>query len=558
MVGDYDQFTEVAVFPTQVMDSQLPPGMSRNKMSGLDKSLMGLEMRGGGGSSHTTTENPYDDAWIHDKFSTGEQFNLDRISEIGDLQDWNQDRISEIGDLQDWNQDRITEIQGINTRTDANTSNLDALKTRIDNWNTTTDVGDVVGLDDTLNNLLADYTKTADLPADQDLSDYMKTTDYNTRMNQNLTSLGDTLRGEWGRDIQTLDLDSVRDSISDVGGDLTQLTNRFAGINTDVDYLNSLDLGGLENRLDLGGLENRITSNRQGDLTNLRDIIESGRGEDLRNLQDTMGRDRAADLLDLRQKIDADRLTETEALAGNLRHEFGDQVFDLSDTFDRRLGDLQTSLGGDISDLFRRSGDLDSGVAALTSGLGTTSQQLTALRDSFGDYKTDAATNLANVSSAFDDKVGDLGTDFTARLGDLGSSTARDILGAKTSVAADVASARSEAATGIAGAREASVAGDVSLRNELTDARQKAISDLDTSWSGKLSDTESRFTREQDRNKADFDKRLSDISASLNYKTLDDSAQGVKIRRSRAYNTGRTRTGTRQLGRSMKIGTLNI
>lgn len=249
-------------------------------------------------------------------------------SRLDNLTSWNQDRMTEIGSLIDWNDDRIEEIQGINTRTDANTANLRALKTRIDNWNTTTDVGDVVGLDDTLKNLLADYTKTADLPADQDLSDYMKTTDFNTRMRNNLDTLGATLRGEWGRDIQTLDLDSVRDSISDVGGDLTQLTNRFAGINTDVDYLNSLDLG---------GLENRITSNRQGDLTNLRDIIESGRGEDLRNLQDTMGRDRAADLLDLRQKIADDRLTETEALAGNLRHEFGDQVFDLSDTFDRRL-----------------------------------------------------------------------------------------------------------------------------------------------------------------------------------------------------------------------------
>ena len=481
-------------------------------------------------------------------------------SRLDDLTSWNQDRISEIGDLQDWNQDRITEIQGINTRTDANTANLRALKTRIDNWNTTTDVGDVVGLDDTLNNLLADYTKTADLPADQDLSDYMKTTDFNTRMNQNLTTLGATLRGEWGRDIESLDLDSVRDSISNVGGDLTQLTNRFAGLSSDVNWLNSLDLGGLENRVtsSLGNLQSNIAGQRAIDLTNLRDIIESGRGEDLRNLQDTLGRDRAADLLDLRQKIASDRLTETEALAGNLRHEFGDQVFDLSDTFDRRLGDLQTSLGGDISDLFRRSGDLDSGVAALTSGLGTTSQQLTALRDSFSDYKTDAATNLANVRSAFDDKVGDLGTDFTARLGDLGSSTARDILGAKASAAADVASARSEAATGIAGAREASVAGDVSLRNELTDARQKAISNLDTSWSGRLSDTESRFTREQERSKADFDKRLSDISSSLNYKTLDDSAQGVKIRRSRAYQSGRTRTGTGQLGRSIKLSTLNI
>ena len=39
---------------------------------------------------------------------------------------------------------------------------------------------------------------------------------------------------------------------------------------------------------------------------------------------------------------------------------------------------------------------------------------------------------------------------------------------------------------------------------------------------------------------------------------LGDSAEGVKIRRSRAYNTGRTRSGTGQLNRSMKINTLNI
>ena len=56
----------------------------------------------------------------------------------------------------------------------------------------------------------------------------------------------------------------------------------------------------------------------------------------------------------------------------------------------------------------------------------------------------------------------------------------------------------------------------------------------------------------------EYNKRLSDITASMNYKTLDDSAQGVKIRRSRAYNQGRARSGTGQLGRSMKISTLNI
>jgi len=634
-------------------------------------------------------------------------WNKDRMTEIGSLESWNRDRMSEIGRLEQFNRDRLEEIQGINTRTDANTADLRALETIIDNWNTTTQVSDVPDIGSTLDNLLQKYnfaTKSDlvntpatpsgvntnlpvvkgtlggpdlsgyltdedlakkgfltldNLPGPPDLEGYMKTSDFNTRMTERLGALKDTLRGEWGADIPTLDLSQVNQDIAAVGGDLSKLTNKFAGLSSNVDWLKDLDLGGLEGRIgtDLSDLETSIAGDRRGDLTDLKGILETGRGEALKNLQDTMGRDRAADLLELREKIDKDRLSDTEALAGNLRHEFGKQVFDLSDTYDQRLGDLQSSLGGDISKLFTKSGDLDSGIAALTSGLGTTSQQLEALRESFGDYKTDAATNLDNVRSAFSDTVGDLGTDFTKRLGDLGSSTARDILGIeksfksdlagarsdaalglagarsdaalglaglrtdaaadvasarsdaaaglaglRTSTAADVASARSEAASGIAGARsdaaagiagarsdaaagiagarseaalgiagareksaadvasarEASVAGDVSLRSELTDARQKAISDLDTTWSGRLSDSESRFTREQARNKADFDRRLSDISSSLNYKTLDDSAQGVKIRRSRAYQSGRTRSGTSQLGRSMKLNTLNI
>ena len=51
-MGNHDQFTDVSLFPTAVGDAQLPPGMLREKHSGLDKSLMGLEMRGGGGGGH--------------------------------------------------------------------------------------------------------------------------------------------------------------------------------------------------------------------------------------------------------------------------------------------------------------------------------------------------------------------------------------------------------------------------------------------------------------------------------------------------------------------------
>ena len=526
---------------------------------------------------HKTTENPYDDAWIHDRFAQGAEWNRHRFDETSRLTAVQGHQGIEIGQLRDSITGHGTDIGNLQSNFSNLSGDLSSLTDRIDNWDTTTDVGDVIGLDDTLANLRDDYQSRITGVTDQ-LGDYLQTSDFNTRMTNNLDALGQTLRGEWGRDIANLDLAGVRDAISSVGGDLSQLTTDFAGLSSDVNWLNDLDLGGLEDRVTTMGSD--IRSDYQGDLTNLRNIVESGRGAALADLESRMGRDRTADLLDLRESLEQGRLTDIQAMAGNLRHARAGQIFDLTDTFDRRLGDLQTSLGGDVSQLFRKSGELDTGLAALTSGLGTTSQQLEALRDSFGDYRTDAATNLANVRSAFNTQVGDLGTDFTARLGDLQSSTARDILGVQTSAAADVASARSEAASnlasakadaaaGITGARLESAQGIASAREEastnlsnlrdyLTSERQRAIGNLDTTWSDRLSDSENRFIREQERNNEEFNRRLSDISASLNYKTLDDSAQGVKIRRSRAYDSGRTRAGTGQLARSMKINTLNI
>ena len=527
---------------------------------------------------------------------------------------------------------------------------FDFLNKRLDNWDTTTDIGDVVGLEDVLGNLKSQYQSDIK-DVETQLGDYLKTGDFNTRMTQNLDALGQTLRGEFGDQIGALDIEGVRQAISDQGGDLTKLTEDFAGMSSDMDWIKQLDLGGLDDRINTQGtnltnlinqqgenFQDQLTNQQtqwKGDLTDLQNILESGRGEALANLESDLGKDRAADLLNLRQQLEEGRLSDIQGMAGNLRQEFGDQVFDLSDTFDQRLGDVQTALGGDISKLFRESGSLQSGLDTLTSGLGTTSQQLEALRDSFGDYKTDAATNLANVQQAFGQQVGDLGTDFTKQLSDLQSSTAEDILGLQSSTAADllglsqqtgrdisdvrsalsgdiagarseaaaglaglttqsaegIAGARSEAAEGIAGARSEAAAGlaglttqtakDISearrsasegiagataeatagraqLRSDITAERQKQLSDLDTTWSGRLQAQDRRLQEQFRQGEADLNKRLSDISSSMNYRMLGDSAQGVKIRRSRAYNQGRTRAGTGQLGRSMKISTLNI
>ena len=543
---------------------------------------------GGSKTVHHHNQNPYDDQWIKNKFRQHTGLFTSNRTKLRNLGRAVSAARRDVFGMQSQNTARQNEIN-TNVRNIAGLrGDYNLLKRRLDNWNTTTDVGDVVGLDDVLKNLKSDYQSDIK-DVETQLGDYLKTGDFNTRMTQNLDALGNTLRGEFGSDIAALDIEGVRQSIADQGGDLNKLTEDFAGISSDMDWIKQLDLGSFDDRLNTqstnltnlinqqgDNLQDQLTNQQtqwRGDLTDLQNILESGRGEALANLESDLGKDRAADLLNLRQQLEEGRLSDIQGMAGNLRQEFGDQVYGLSDTFDQRLGDVQTALGGDISKLFEQSGELsgqlESGLNTLTSGLGTTTQQLEALRDSFGDYKTDAATNLANVQQAFGKQVGDLGTDFTDRLSDLQSSTAEDILGlsqqtgrdisdVRSALSGDIAGARQAASEGIAGASAEAAEGRAQLRSDLTAERQKQLSDLDTSWSGRLQAQDQRLQEQFRQGEADFNKRLSDITSSMNYKMLGDSAQGVKIRRSRAYNQGRTRSGTGQLGRSMKINTLNI
>ena len=473
-------------------------------------------------TTHHHHQNKYDDRWIRRDLGYLAHQNKNRFTETKNLRRTLETRTKDIRGLQRLNTVRQNEIKRNLKDITGLRGDYNLLKNRLDNWDTTTDVGDVVGLDDVLKNLKSDYQSDIK-DVETQLGDYLKTGDFNTRMTQNLDALGQTLRGEFGSDIAALDIEGVRQAIADQGGDLSKLTEDFAGMSSDMDWIKQLDLGGLDDRINTQGtnltnlinqqgenFQDQLTNQQtqwKGDLTDLQNILESGRGEALANLENQLGKDRSADLLNLRQQLEEGRLSDIQGMAGNLRQEFGDQVFDLSDTFDQRLGDVQTALGGDISKLFEQSGalsgKLESGLDTLTSGLGTTTQQLEALRDSFSDYKTDAATNLANVQQAFGKQVGDLGTEFTGRLSDLRS-------------------------------------------------------DLDTSWTGKLEEQNQKFQDQFRQGESDLNKRLSDISSSMNYRMLGDSAQGVKIRRSRAYNQGRTRSGTGQLGRSMKISTLNI
>ena len=471
---------------------------------------------------------------------------------------------SDIELLKEWNQHRMdadTSLQQQLTGQPGSTDGglfgrLDKLESWKTNLDTTTEIEDITGLDQTLSDLKKKYEGDAsEVGSFANLlgtSGFMKESNFDTRMSANLEALGLTLGDDGITNIGGLDIGKVLEDIKGLKDDetLSNLASDFAGFK-EADFGGKLDtlMGTGEGSIDqliatgtkgisddvsnlqtdyktlTGQGEGSIAQQIQSGGDALKTLIETGRGKDLATLETKLGKDRASDLLTTKTEIAADRLSDIQGIAAVLRQERGDDIFDLSETFDKDLGALQKELGGDITDLFGTTAGLTTGVEALTSGLGTTSQQLDALQTSFGDYKETAATNLGNVKAAFEKDIGKQGTEFTKQLSDLESSTAKDILG---------------------------------LKEDVTSDRAKALSDLDTTWSGKLQAQDDRLQTQFDKGTEALNKRLSDISASMNYRTLDDSAQGVKIRRSKAFNTGRTRSGTGQLGRSMKISTLNI
>ena len=221
-------------------------------------------------------------------------------------------------------------------------------------------------------------------------------------------------------------------------------------------------------------------------------------------------------------------------------------------------------------------GDLEGGLATLTSGLGTTGQQLEALRDSFGDYQTQAASNLGDVRSALESEIGDLSGSLTRGLADmqtdyldriLGSeragATARDAL--RTDLTGALGSESEARRSGLAEAAQARSDLGTALRGEASSAlqdvyktREQAISDLSGRFGENLRAQEESLGRRIDDTSRAVDEKIGRLGSMMNYRMLGDSAGGVKMRRSKAYTSGAVNTGTGQLSRTMKLKTLNI
>ena len=663
----------------------------------------------------------YDDTEIRQKYDELRRANITRANEnVGDLRrhrqqqtaigaldtttkrqrtqidrlfDRSRDAFSNIDKLRGFNKDRISEIEGLETGLTGLRDDFSDLEALV---NKPTTIGEVDGLDDYLDKLQKRYTDAdrdiKDLRGDtkQDLKNlrgsltdqlktkiadlginqYMKTSTFNERMDDRLGTLKDTLRGEFGKEIKSLDLPGIQDAIDKAGGDLSKLSTDFAGLSKDVDWIKDLDLGSFDARLAEQGttLENRFTDilgdrtknleklisqsegrlqadltdattererlfsgldeqsrarqklakqlERQGysiedlstqllgygdrltdyqkqfqdDLTDLRGVVGTERELALGKLEREIGQDRLADLIELREGIKGERLSDIEKMAGNLRQEYGEDLFDLSTTFDKGQEEnrlAREALGADIQDLFGRSLEQDTAVAGLTTNVGTLGQNLESLQTAFGDHQLDAATNLGDVERALSGEIGDLRQSLTTGLADIQTDYLDKILGtervgveareglrkdltgalsleaeARQSGLATEAQARKSGLAKAASEREA-LAG--TLRGEAESAlsdvyktREQRISELSGTFGANLRAQEERLGKRIDASTKDVDAQIGRLGSMMNYRMLGDSAGGVKMRRSKAYKSGAVSTGTGQLSRSMKLKTLNI
>ena len=155
-----------------------------------------------------------------------------------------------------------------------------------------------------------------------------------------------------------------------------------------------------------------------------------------------------------------------------------------------------------------------------------------AFSDSFGDFKTQSASNLGDVRSALESEIGDLDRSLTQGLFD----------------------ARSEGLTALIGESQARQQGFA----DAATARADLASQLSGRFGDQLRSQETEINRRLNETGQDIDDRIAQLGSMMNYRMLGDSAGGVAMRRSKAFKSGATGTGTSQLGRSMKLKTLNI
>ena len=223
--------------------------------------------------------------------------------------------------------------------------------------------------------------------------------------------------------------------------------------------------------------------------------------------------ERIAAIQDQYKDLDID--TQLDALADSLRGEFktGIDNLDINPNQKVDLAQLRSDLITEYPELFENNFDTSAYESDITN--------LRNRLDSFEGFKTQSASNLDDVETALRGEIGNLSESLTSGLGTL----------------------RSEAGTAL---------------DTVYKTRDQALAGLSGAFGQQLRAQESSLGKRIDETGKDIDQRIDELGSMMNYRMLGDSAGGVKMRRSKAYESGAVQTGTGQLGRTMKLKTLNI
>ena len=353
------------------------------------------------------------------------------------------------------------------------------------------------------------------------------------------------------------DIDSILDDIEDdddviIDNVFDELNNITGGVDLVADDGTNLAAGTLDqvnndavNALDMT-LDGATTSIKSLDTTKVLDDIQNV-GGDLTQLQgdySTLGTSTG--------NTGADNITaiENAIAAGG----YDKQVSDLDSTFSSTINNLTNKLfelTGDITDtkldVTNLSGDFQSRLDTLKADLtDKTSSQFNTLKsdyDSAVNKISSLETSLNNASTSTAEKFANQKELFDAKLAANMATQQNNF----TNLTTDVNSKLTDFSQ------------DQKAKFEnVYKTREQAIGDLQTNWGKRLQEQESGLQQRIQMTSENLNERLTNISKNMNYRMLGDSAAGIKMRRSKAFTSGRTAKGTGQMNRAMRIQTLNL
>ena len=346
--------------------------------------------------------------------------------------------------------------------------------------------------------------------------------DIDTIVNTVLGKLNTDTGGEGLDDDNLLD-----DSLNNAAGTLAQTNNEAiqalkATLSGASNKINSLDLTGVQN--DISGVEGDLTK-LQGKFSGLQTQLDNTGAQNLAQIKQVLADEGyAAQLTNLDSTFSSNISSLTNKLNTLTTDITGTQldVTNLSGDFQAKLDSLQTDLTADTTKQF----------SAIQTDYNEATQQLSQLQGQLNTANQTAATNLANQKKAFDAKMA---ANMTTQQNNF-ANLSTDVNSKLTNYSEE---------------QKAKFA-------DVYKTREQAIGELQTDWGNRLQKQEAGLQNKIQATSENLNERLTNISKNMNYRMLGDSAAGIKMRRSKAFTSGRTSKGTGQMNRAMRIQSLNL